>query len=141
MYDYDAITANDAIGSVTLDLNPLLQTAAVAPHTGSYAGLQMQADGTQAASSYLTTAPPMPNYFELLNKRQISGWFPLFDTLRGIRGQIRVQVRLHFFGDANPFKDASAEVHFFASSVIPPSITVSHGIYYPIVTIANVECP
>jgi hypothetical protein len=40
--------------------------------------------------------------------RQISGWFPIYDTLRGIRGEINVQVKLAYFGDNNPFKDSSA---------------------------------
>jgi hypothetical protein len=42
------------------------------------------------------------------DERQISGWFPLYDTIRGIRGEINVQVKLQFFGDVNPFKDSSA---------------------------------
>jgi Ca2+-dependent lipid-binding protein len=66
--DYDAITANDAVGSVLIDLDPLLQMDRVG---------------------------------------QILGWFPLYDTLRGIRGEIHVQIRLQFFGDINPFKESS----------------------------------
>ncbi|KAI9179317.1 hypothetical protein H9P43_005980 [Blastocladiella emersonii ATCC 22665] len=83
--DYDAITANDAVGSVLIDLDPLLQ-------------LDSGVDDRVA---------------------QISGWFPLYDTLRGIRGEIHVQVRLQFFGDANPFKDSSAGVQFFTSTQVP----------------------
>ncbi|KAJ1510770.1 hypothetical protein HMI56_006183 [Coelomomyces lativittatus] len=69
--DYDAITANDAVGSVLIDLDPLLQMDRIG---------------------------------------QISGWFPLYDTLRGIRGEVHVQVKLQFFGDFNPFKQSSAGV-------------------------------
>ncbi|KAI9145612.1 hypothetical protein BKA69DRAFT_1048633 [Paraphysoderma sedebokerense] len=79
--DYDTITANDAVGSVILDLNPLLN------------------DGG--------------------GQNGISGWFPLFDSVRGVRGELNIQVRLQFFGDVNPFKDSSAGVQFFASSCIP----------------------
>ncbi|KAJ3365269.1 hypothetical protein GGF32_009774 [Allomyces javanicus] len=78
--DYDAITANDAVGAVLLDLDPLVQKSA---------------GGT------------------------IAGWFPLYDTLRGIRGEVHVQVRLQFFGDVNPFKESSAGVQFFASQHVP----------------------
>ncbi|KAK9764488.1 hypothetical protein K7432_007950 [Basidiobolus ranarum] len=77
--DYDTITANDAVGSVLIDLNPLL----------------------------LWGSP-----------RQIAGWFPIYDTLRGVRGEIYVQVKIQFFGDVNPFKDSSAGVQFFSISTV-----------------------
>ncbi|ORX88915.1 hypothetical protein K493DRAFT_384143 [Basidiobolus meristosporus CBS 931.73] len=77
--DYDTITANDAVGSVLIDLNPLL----------------------------LWGSP-----------RQIAGWFPIYDTLRGVRGEIYVQVKIQFFGDVNPFKDSSAGVQFFSVSTV-----------------------
>ncbi|GAM29096.1 hypothetical protein SAMD00019534_122720, partial [Acytostelium subglobosum LB1] len=47
---------------------------------------------------------------------QISGWFPIFDTLRGIRGELFVVAKLEMLQNANPFKDASAGVQFFSSS-------------------------
>ena len=46
IFDYDTITLNDPVGTVFVDLNPLLST----PDT------------------------------------QISGWFPIIDTLKGVRG-------------------------------------------------------
>ncbi|KAL7751428.1 hypothetical protein RI367_003288 [Sorochytrium milnesiophthora] len=55
---------------------------------------------------------------------QISGWFPLYDSLRGIRGQINVQVKLQYFGDVNPFKESSAGVQFFAATAVPPCFAV-----------------
>lgn len=54
-----------------------------------------------------------------LNERQFNGWFPIYDTLRGIRGDLYVQIRLQFFGDLNPFKDSSAGVQFLAMSTFP----------------------
>jgi uncharacterized protein YbjQ (UPF0145 family) len=80
--DYDAITANDEIGVVTLDLNPLLSK-------------------------------------ELSG--QLAGWFPIYDTLRGVRGELHVQVRLQFFGDVNPFKDSSAGLKFLSAACLPPA--------------------
>ncbi|EFA77124.1 C2 calcium-dependent membrane targeting domain-containing protein [Heterostelium album PN500] len=47
---------------------------------------------------------------------QISGWFPIYDTLRGIRGELYVIAKLEIFQNANPFKDASAGVQFFSIS-------------------------
>jgi hypothetical protein len=34
--------------------------------------------------------------------------FPSFDTLRGVRGEMNIQVKLQFFGDGNRFSDSSA---------------------------------
>jgi hypothetical protein len=48
----------------------------------------------------------------------ISGWFPLFDTARGIRGSIYVTVKLQFIGNENPFLDSSAGIQFFSASNI-----------------------
>ncbi|KAI9007389.1 hypothetical protein BC832DRAFT_610651 [Gaertneriomyces semiglobifer] len=84
--DYDQITYNDSIGTVFIDLNPLLTW-----------------DSTS----------------------QISGWIPIFDTLRGVRGELSVQVRLQFFGDINPFKDSSAGVQFHTMTAIPPGLSVA----------------
>ncbi|KAJ3220092.1 hypothetical protein HDU67_006848 [Dinochytrium kinnereticum] len=67
--DYDQITYNDAIGTVFIDLNPLLTWE---------------------------------------SRAQMAGWFPIFDNLRGIRGEMNVQVKLQFFGDSNRFSDSSA---------------------------------
>ncbi|KAG0238402.1 hypothetical protein BGW42_005635 [Actinomortierella wolfii] len=88
--DYDAITANDSVGSVIIDLNPLL---------------------------------PVNSPW------QIAGWFPIYDTIRGIRGELNVQVKLQFFGDVNPFKDSSAGIMFFSTNSLPSGyqIVAMHG--------------
>lgn len=78
--DYDQITYHDSIGTVLVDLNPLL--------------------------TWDTSA-------------QISGWFPIYDTLLGVRGELHAQIKLQFFGDINPFKDSSAGVQFVSSSTVP----------------------
>ncbi len=80
VFDYDAIAADDVIGSVMLDLNPLL-----ASETSS----------------------------------QLSGWFPIFDTIQGMRGELNIQAKLQFFGDANPFKESSAGVKFLCGNGVP----------------------
>jgi hypothetical protein len=78
--DYDQITYNDAIGTVFIDLNPLLT---------------------------------------MDSNAQVSGWFPIYDTLQGIRGELNAQIKLQFFGNINPFKDSSAGVQFYSSPLIP----------------------
>ena len=50
----------------------------------------------------------------------IQGWFPLFDTLKGIRGSLYVTVKLQFIGNENPFRDSSAGVQFFSVSSLSP---------------------
>eukprot|EP00611_Tribonema_gayanum_P007613 TRINITY_DN1701_c0_g1_i3.p2 TRINITY_DN1701_c0_g1~~TRINITY_DN1701_c0_g1_i3.p2 ORF type:complete len:164 (-),score=52.02 TRINITY_DN1701_c0_g1_i3:1184-1675(-) len=34
----------------------------------------------------------------------IQGWFPLYDTLRGVRGELYLVIKLKFIGDQNPFR-------------------------------------
>ena len=41
---------------------------------------------------------------------KLAGWFPIYDTLRGIRGRLFVVIKLTFFGDMNPFKESAAGV-------------------------------
>ena len=88
--DYDALSANDAIGTVYVDLNALLAWEA-------------DAVDDSATSS----------------EGQINGWFPIYDSLRGLRGDLHIQVKLQFFGDVNPFKDSSAGVQIFSSPALP----------------------
>lgn len=51
----------------------------------------------------------------------IRGWFPLYDTSRGIRGSLLITVKLQFIGNENQFRDSSAGVQFFSSSKLSPS--------------------
>jgi uncharacterized protein YbjQ (UPF0145 family) len=100
--DYDAITANDAVGSLIIDLDPLL--------AWNSAG-------------------------------QIGGWFPIYDTLRGVRGEVNCQIRLLFFGDVNPFKDSSVNVRFFSSPSIPAGYTIGSELLGLVDAILNHDDP
>ena len=51
----------------------------------------------------------------------VEGWFPLYDTLRGIQGSLFVAVKLQFIGNDNPFRDSAAGVQFFSTSSLSPS--------------------
>uniref|UniRef100_A0A7S2W4C5 C2 domain-containing protein n=1 Tax=Mucochytrium quahogii TaxID=96639 RepID=A0A7S2W4C5_9STRA len=94
--DHDVYSADDLIGTVYIGLGPLLQ---------------MAADGDDGQES--------PNKFD---EDQIDGWFPIYDTLNGIRGELHVIVKVRFYDDVNPFKESSAGVRFFATSVLESSV-------------------
>ena len=48
----------------------------------------------------------------------IDGWFPLYDTLGGVRGELCLSIKLNFIGDKNPFRDSSAGVQLFPFSTL-----------------------
>ncbi|XP_056271816.1 C2 domain-containing protein 5 isoform X27 [Pseudoliparis swirei] len=78
--DHDTYSANDAIGKVYIDIDPLLCS--------------------EAASV-------------------ISGWFPIYDTIHGIRGEINILVKVELFNDLNRFRQSSCGVKFFCTTAIP----------------------
>uniref|UniRef100_A0A8D3DHM3 C2 domain-containing protein 5 n=1 Tax=Scophthalmus maximus TaxID=52904 RepID=A0A8D3DHM3_SCOMX len=88
--DHDTYSANDAIGKVYIDIDPLLCS--------------------EAASV-------------------ISGWFPIYDTIHGIRGEINVLVKVELFNDLNRFRQSSCGVKFFCTTSIPRCYRVAmvHG--------------
>jgi hypothetical protein len=52
----------------------------------------------------------------------VQGWYPIYDTLLGVRGELSLVIRLHYFGDINPFRESSAGVQFFSLSTLDPDI-------------------
>jgi uncharacterized coiled-coil protein SlyX len=58
----------------------------------------------------------------------IDGWFPLYDTLSGVRGELLLSVKLNFIGDVNPFRDSAAGVRLLPFSTLDPAsdYTVQH---------------
>ena len=50
----------------------------------------------------------------------VVGWFPLYDTLGGVRGELGISVKLTFIGDDNPFRDSSAGVLLLPFSILDP---------------------
>jgi Ca2+-dependent lipid-binding protein len=65
VYDYDTISSSDPIGTVMIDLNPLLAWEA------------LEEEGVQPEK-----------------ERMLTGWFPIYDSLLGIRGEISLQGQL-----------------------------------------------
>ncbi|KAM7178168.1 C2 domain-containing protein 5 isoform 2-T2 [Macrochelys suwanniensis] len=88
--DHDTYSANDAIGKVYIDIDPLLYSEAATV---------------------------------------ISGWFPIYDTIHGIRGEINVVVKVDLFNDLNRFRQSSCGVKFFCTTSIPKCYraVVVHG--------------
>ena len=101
--DSDALSYDESIGLVYIDLNPLL---------------------TQTARE----EDDDDEHYEGQPAGIIDGWFPLYDTLGGVRGELGLSVKLNFIGDINPFRDSSAGVQLFPFSTLDPAsgYTVSH---------------
>jgi hypothetical protein len=98
--DSDSLGYDESIGLVYVDLNPLLT------HTAS-------------ENDDITDG---------ISESKIDGWFPLYDTLGGVRGELGLSVKLNFIGDENPFRDSSAGVQLFPFSTLDPAAgyTVTH---------------
>ncbi|KAJ2810889.1 hypothetical protein H4S07_002409 [Coemansia furcata] len=47
--------------------------------------------------------------------RTLGGWFPIYDTMCGIRGELKCQIILQYFGNVNPFSSSSAGIQVFST--------------------------
>eukprot|EP00727_Mastigamoeba_balamuthi_P001138 m51a1_g11020 putative c2 domain-containing protein 5 isoform x5 (1083) ;mRNA; f:400608-404580 len=56
---------------------------------------------------------------------KIDGWFPIFDTLKGVRGELSIKVSIEKIENVNPFSNASGGVQFFASPAAPQGAVVA----------------
>ncbi|CAK8985680.1 C2 domain-containing protein 5 (138 kDa C2 domain-containing phosphoprotein), partial [Durusdinium trenchii] len=112
--DHDVYSAADLIGTVYIGLGPLLQKTV---------------DLTDAPSlpARSISGPARPALDEA--EAQLGGWFPIYDTLNGIRGELHVVVKISFYGDENPFKESSAGVRFLATSVVSPGALVVDSVF------------
>ncbi|KAF5300394.1 hypothetical protein FQR65_LT01015 [Abscondita terminalis] len=109
LMDHDTYSANDAIGKVYVDLNPLLLPSAPIIPKGSWVN-ESGGNGEQSSSV-------------------LSGWFPVYDTMHGIRGEVNIMVKVELFSDFNKFRQSSCGVQFFCSQAIPQGFAVHmyHG--------------
>ncbi|KAL7046610.1 hypothetical protein ACKWTF_002655 [Chironomus riparius] len=53
------------------------------------------------------------------DSKGLNGWYPIYDTIQGIRGEINFIVKVELFSDANKFRQSSCGVQFFHSNSIP----------------------
>lgn len=102
--DSDTLSADESIGLVYVDLNPVLTQTAFEDDNQIEESISDGQAGT------------------------LGGWMPIYDTLGGVRGELEVLVKLNFIGDVNPFRDSSAGVQLFPFSRLDPAsgLTVSH---------------
>lgn len=63
------------------------------------------------------------------NTTSLNGWFPIFDTLHGVRGHVYLRVKLEIIVDKHRFKQSSCEVLFFNSRQLPAGYPIQafHG--------------
>lgn len=54
--------------------------------------------------------------------KMITGWFPIYDTLQGMRGELNLVIKLSYFNDINPFRDSSAGVPLFSMSTLDSNV-------------------
>jgi hypothetical protein len=50
----------------------------------------------------------------------LKGWFPIFDTLEGIRGEVYIVVKVQNVADENPYSESSSVVEIFSASWLDP---------------------
>ena len=62
---------------------------------------------------------------EKARRRQIHGWFPVYDTMRGICGELQVTVYIQHIMDFNPVEDSAVGVKVLSSSVPPSNYIVT----------------
>ncbi|XP_077965971.1 C2 domain-containing protein 5-like [Styela clava] len=55
----------------------------------------------------------------------LHGWFPIYDTMHGIRGEILISVKIELFADFNRFKKSSCGIKFICGTVIPECYRIS----------------
>lgn len=113
---------DECLGLVYVDLNPLLTAEADRNEDDEGAATNANAVNVlnNSTSALLSTTTG--------GGLGIDGWFPLYDTLAGVRGELCLSIKLNFIGDVNPFRESSAGVRFFPFSTLDPAAgyTVRH---------------
>lgn len=110
--DSDALSSDESIGVVYIDLNPLLTQTASKENL-----IAMSEEGLLSGEHHRH----LPSHHDHSNVGVLDGWFPLYDTLGGVRGELELSVKLNFIGDVNPFRDSSAGVQLFPFSTLDPA--------------------
>jgi len=106
--DWDAVQSDESIGLVYIDLNPLLSNQAAREDEDTH---RSAGDGT---------ALRLDAWKGGISTGVIDGWFPLYDTLGGVRGELGLSIKLTYIGDVNIFRDSSAGVQLMPFSTLDP---------------------
>eukprot|EP00818_Percolomonas_sp_WS_P008774 CAMPEP_0117444546 /NCGR_PEP_ID=MMETSP0759-20121206/5299_1 /TAXON_ID=63605 /ORGANISM="Percolomonas cosmopolitus, Strain WS" /LENGTH=1141 /DNA_ID=CAMNT_0005236621 /DNA_START=223 /DNA_END=3648 /DNA_ORIENTATION=+ len=48
-----------------------------------------------------------------LQNRNLEGWFPIWDTVKGIRGELHLSIKVESLGNVNPWKEDSENVRIY----------------------------
>jgi hypothetical protein len=114
VWDHDVMSVGETIGVVYIDLNPLL--------------MRFESESSDRVDG---------------NWKVLSGWFPIYDTLQGIRGELNLTIRLVLFGAAyDKYSDSSLGVQFFSMSTLSPdlySISKIHGMVEELTVVLDPE--
>ncbi|XP_044009971.1 uncharacterized protein LOC122853535 [Aphidius gifuensis] len=102
LMDHDTYSANDAIGKVYLNLNPLLLP-----------GLPL------TVKNIWTLEATMNSSTGSQGGSVMTGWIPVYDTMHGIRGEVNIIVKVELFSDFNKFRQSSCGVQFYYSPNVP----------------------
>ncbi|KAL9647033.1 hypothetical protein ABK040_016508 [Willaertia magna] len=55
------------------------------------------------------------NILVLNQVNRFSGWIPIFDSIRGICGELKISIKIDFLQNLNPFTSSASEVQFFSN--------------------------
>ena len=131
VYDHDIVTRDDLVGMVYIDLNVLLggggsstssllsnggvSTSSTSSPARQHENGESKTEGgaspstssrqqQQPQQAVISTAVTLgrPSESRLSTSPSVSGWFPLIDTMAGLRGEIRLTLRLKFHAAENP---------------------------------------
>uniref|UniRef100_A0A914X3U4 C2 domain-containing protein n=1 Tax=Plectus sambesii TaxID=2011161 RepID=A0A914X3U4_9BILA len=117
--DYDIYSANDSIGRVYFDVNPLVEAA--------HRKITDIKDDRPAAT--------------WTHSADMIGWLPIYDTLNGHRGELRIEVQLELFADTNKLRESSCGVQVFVAGRVPPGqrLIEVHGLVHDLLTAGDPE--
>lgn len=112
--DHDTYSANDAIGKVYIDIDPLLCSEAASVISGWFP-IYDTIHGTIINYSDSNTSKLICFTFLSALTHFFFFFFKLLSLFLGIRGEINVLVKVELFNDLNRFRQSSCGVKFFCS--------------------------
>lgn len=104
VFDYDAFSADDQIGTVYVHCNSLYEDFD---------------DDCESQGQVGTNRIEKER-----DARQLHGWFPIYDTMRGLCGELQVTVYIQHIMDFNPVEDSSIGVQVLCSSTVPEGYVI-----------------
>ena len=167
----DTYTSDDSIGSVFIDLNPLLAAtdyqqqqyaaaSALLPPAavsglepssaaaGAAAFFSASSSSPAAAGSSSPSGPASSSSPPFVPPSTLSGWYPLYDTINGIRGSLRLSLKLHVFSEHSAQRagvsgggSSGLPVPQLNSSALSPHLRLAsvHGLVEQLIVSADPE--